>query len=53
MDNDWATGTLKETPFWREGMTPEEYEAERDYLNNHFQEFINGDYEPLWKQKQA
>lgn len=26
--SDWATETLMEAPFWRNGMTPEEYEME-------------------------
>ena len=26
--SDWATETLMEAPFWRNGMTPEEYKME-------------------------
>ncbi len=51
--DDWATGTLKETPFWRDGMTPEEYEIERNYFNEHFIDFKKGNYIPLWQQNQA
>ncbi len=51
MSNNWATGTLKEAPYWREGMSPEEYEIERDYFNAHIEDFYKGIYVPLWKQK--
>lgn len=51
MNSEWATGTLKEAPYWRNGMTPEEYEEERDYFNNHLKEFYDGTYVPMWKQK--
>lgn len=46
----WATGTLKEVPFWREDMSVEEYEKERDYLNRHWNDYMNNQYTPLWKQ---
>lgn len=49
-EKDWATPTLKEAPYWREGMTPEEYDKEREYLNNHIKEYWEGSYLPLWKQ---
>ena len=32
MDNEWATLTIKEVPFWRDDMTPEEYDIERTYF---------------------
>lgn len=48
---DWATETLKEAPFWREDMSPEEYEDERSYLHENWNRFMNGDYVPLWEQK--
>ena len=50
MDKEWASETLKEEPFWRDGMTVEEYEKEREYLKNHLEDLRNGTYEPLWKQ---
>ena len=50
-DNNWATPTLKEAPYWREGMQPEEYERERTYFYEHYEEYIKGEYKPLWKQK--
>ena len=53
LSNNWATGTLKEAPYWREGMSPEEYEIERDYFNAHLEDFYKGIYVPLWKQKSA
>lgn len=49
--NDWASPTLKEAPFWRDGMTPEEYNVEREYFNKHWDEYTNGEDLPLWKQK--
>ena len=48
---DWATGTLKEAPFWREGMRPEEYDIERDYYARNYHLVQQGIYKPLWKQK--
>ena len=50
--NDWATPSLKEAPFWRDGMTPEEYDAEREYLGRNYHLLIQGTYKPLWKQKE-
>lgn len=50
MTEEWATGTLKEAPFWRNGMSTEEYEEEREYFNSHLKEFYEGNYVPLWKQ---
>lgn len=49
-ENDWATPTLKEYPFWREGMSSLEYENERIYYYKHFKDVENGTYKPLWKQ---
>ncbi len=53
MDNkeEWATPTLKECPWWRDGMTPEEYDVEREYCYKNFdtpEKMIQ--YIPLWKQ---
>lgn len=49
--SDWATETLMEALFWRNGMTPEEYEEERKYFANNFQRYMNGEYVPLWRQR--
>lgn len=49
--DDWAPPTLKEAPFWRDGMSPEEYDIEREYLDSHYDLLQNGLYSPLWKQK--
>ena len=52
--NDWSTPTLREVPFWRDGMDPEEYEQERDYMIENWNEITKGskgNYKPLWKQK--
>lgn len=49
--SDWATETLMEAPFWRNGMTPEEYETENRYLSKNFYKQRDGSYTPLWMQK--
>ncbi len=49
--SDWATLQVKEVPFWRDDMTPEEYEKERNYYNKHLDDVRNCTYIPLWKQK--
>lgn len=51
-NSDWSTATLREVPFWREGMTPEEYDAEREYLGRNWDLFLKGEYVPLWKQNE-
>lgn len=48
--NDWASPSLKEAPYWREGMSPEEYDIERDYFYKHLDDLHHGKYKPLWKQ---
>lgn len=53
MSDDWATATLKEVPYWRDGMTPEEYEKERNYFNENIKLWTQGKYTPLWKQNKA
>ena len=40
-----------EAPYWKNGMTPEEYEREREYFNTNFQAYLKGEYVPLWKQE--
>lgn len=52
MEKDWARGTLKEAPFWRDGMTPEEYDEENLYLQEHWKEYMDNKYVPLWKQRE-
>ena len=49
-EDNWATPTLKEVPFWRDGMTPDEYDKEREYLARHINLLQEGLYVPLWKQ---
>lgn len=51
-ESNWATETLMEAPFWRNGMTPEEYDREREYLGKNFHMFLSGEYIPLWKQNE-
>lgn len=50
-NKEWATPTLKEVPFWRDGMSPEEYDIEREYYAKNFHLVRDGSYKPLWKQK--
>ena len=51
-NNAWANLSVRERPFWREGMSAEEYELERAY----YYRFSNDgkknadDYLPIWKQ---
>ncbi len=49
--DDWATPTLKEAPFYFDGITPEQYETENEYLWKNMDKLKNGTYKPLWKQK--
>ena len=51
MSEEWATLSMKEYIFWRDGMTPEEFEKELDYYYTHIEDLKNGRYLPLWKQK--
>lgn len=50
-EEDWARGTLKEVPFWRDDMSVEEYEIERTYFHEHWDDWTKGQYVPLWIQK--
>ena len=48
---DWATPSVKEVPFWRDDMTPEEYDVEREYYYRNFYLVRKRKYKPLWRQK--
>ncbi|MEF9917159.1 MAG: hypothetical protein RR275_03470 [Lachnospiraceae bacterium] len=49
-NKEWATPTLKEVPFWREGMGVDEYDKEREYYSKNFVTLVqSGKYKPLWK----
>lgn len=50
-NNEWATPTLKEAPYWKDGMSVEEYEKEREYYYKHLKDVRSGTYIPLWKQE--
>lgn len=52
-NKDWASATLKEVPFWREDMGPEEYDKEREYMAKNWHMVREGTYVPLWKQNKA
>ena len=49
MKENWATPTLKEAIFWREGMSPEEYDKEREFCYRNFGLVKKRKYKPLWK----
>lgn len=51
-EKDWTSDTLKEAPFYREGMSQEEYDIEREYHGKNTKLVLSGQYEPLWKQRQ-
>ncbi len=51
-NSDWASPSLKEEPFWHDGMTVEEFENERDYYLKNWDKWKTTQYVPLWKQKQ-
>lgn len=48
-ENSFSFG-MKEYPFYREGMTIEEWRAERKYMAEHMDDVKKGTYNPLWKQ---
>ena len=50
-NKEWLNPKVKETPYWRDGMTPEEYDIEREYYYMHLDDVRKGTYKPLWKQK--
>lgn len=49
-NKDWACHSIKESPYWRDGMTVEEYEKEREYYYKNYDSVKEGTYIPLWKQ---
>lgn len=42
-NKDWATENLKEAPFWVDGMTPEEYDKEREYYLRNYERIRSGE----------
>jgi hypothetical protein len=50
--SNWASLEMKKNPWWRDDMSPEEYDAEREYYVKNFDNLVvNGLYKPLWQQK--
>lgn len=41
-ENDWATSGIKEAPYWQEGMSPEEYDREREYYLKNYEDIRSG-----------
>ena len=46
------TFAMRQYPFYREGMTYEEWKEERDYRAEHIMDVPKGKYKPLWKQRE-
>lgn len=42
----------EDEPFYRVGMSVQEFHREQEYLNDNIELFMKGDYKPLWKQRQ-
>lgn len=52
LDN-WSTPELRKYPWWYDGITPEEYDREREYYYQNFDKLVKiGLYKPLWKQNE-
>lgn len=50
--SNWASLEMKKNPWWRDDMSPEEYDAEREFYVKNFDNLVvNGLYKPLWQQK--
>ena len=47
-ETSWAMPTLREVPFWRDDLTPVQYEIERDYMCEKYDLVLNNRYKPLW-----
>ncbi|MBR1456959.1 MAG: hypothetical protein IJ594_07345 [Oscillospiraceae bacterium] len=50
-ESDDFSFSMKEYPFYHEGMTVAEWKEERQYMADHMEEVKHGKYKPLWKQK--
>lgn len=50
-NNVYGSISFEDQPFYRAGMTDKEYEREKAYLNDNIEDFFQGKYKPLWKQK--
>lgn len=46
--DSWETEAQREAPYWVDGMTPEEYDSEREYYLKHYDEIRRGklEYKP-------
>ena len=52
MEKNKFTFSMMEYPFYRDGMSIEEWKAERQYMADHIADLRAGTYKPLWKQKE-
>lgn len=43
---------MREYPFYYHGMTMDEWLAERQYMADHLDDVLAGEYKPMWKQRQ-
>lgn len=49
-DKDWTTPSIREWIFYREGMTPEEFEEEYNHYWKYVSEGRINEYKPLHKE---
>lgn len=49
-NKSWASPGMKEYPFWRDEMSVEEFDKEREYFQKNFEKVQDTTYKPLWKQ---
>ena len=49
-NSDWTTPSIREWIFYREGMTPEEFEEEYNHYWKCVSEGRMNDYKPLYKE---
>lgn len=44
-NDKWATESIKENPYWTDGMSPEEYDMERRFYLTYYEEIRTGQME--------
>lgn len=50
MDASEFSFSMKEYPFYYDGMTLKEWKEERQYMADHMDDVKKGKYKPLWMQ---
>lgn len=51
LKNAWYRMNMIEAPFMYPDISPEAYAEEEKYLSAHYDDFVNGTYQPLWVQR--